>query len=369
MYKEKSIYISGESGYHSYRIPALIMSKAGTLLAFCEGRKNSRSDSGEIDIVLRRSFDDGKIWQPMQVILSDSGMTVGNPAPVVDSETGFIWLLFCKNLGDGAEGKIVAGEAPRTVWVSHSKDDGVTWAKPEEITANTKDSSWTWYATGPCHGIQLQNGRMVIPCDHVKGTSRNYAETGYSHIIYSDDHGENWHIGGIAQPGTNESVIVQTSDGALYFNCRNYVAPKRRAYAWSNDNGDSFSQFGYDDMLVEPICQASMARFTNAETHDKNRVLFSNPASTERKLMTVRISYDECKTWNTGKILHEGPSAYSDLCIASDMTICCLYERGEESGYETITLAVFDLEWLTDGEDVITEKQSDIPGQVGRLRE
>jgi len=356
MYKQTKLFISGEDGYHSYRIPALAVSNDGTILAFCEGRRNSRSDSGDIDIVLKRSFDNGQSWQPTQIAADVDTNTTGNPAPVVDRSTGTIWLLLCKNLADGPERMIIAGEAPRTVWVTRSDDDGVTWAEPKEITGDVKKPSWTWYATGPCHGIQLDNGRLMIPCDHVAGTNRNYPESAYSHVIYSDDHGESWKIGGITQPGTNESVIVQTADGALYFNCRNYVGEKRRAYAWSYDNGDSFSESGWDEMLVEPICEASMVRFTDAKTHDRNRVLFSNPASTQRERMIVRLSYDECKTWNGGKVLHAWPSAYSDLCIAPDMSICCLYERGEENAYETITFAQFDLGWLTDGADKITSQ-------------
>jgi sialidase-1 len=131
------------------------------------------------------------------------------------------------------------------------------------------------------------------------------------------------------------------------------VGEKRRAYAWSDDDGESFSNGGWDDNLPEPICQGSMIRYTDENTHDKNRVLFSNPASTQRERMTIRLSYDECQTWNAGKVIHAGPSAYSDLCVADDMSILCLYERGEENAYETITLAQFDLEWLTDGSDAI----------------
>lgn len=348
--REISLFTAGNEGYHTFRIPAMAVSNEGTLLAFCEGRRNSAGDSGDIDIVLKRSFD-GVNWRPMQVVVSTGSDTDGNPAPVVDRETGTIWLLFCKNLADGAEGKIVAGEAPRTVWVTSSVDDGKTWAKPKEITDTTKADAWTWYATGPCHGIQLANGRLVIPCDHVRGTRRNYAEYGYSHLIVSDDHGETWRIAGKAQPGTNESVVVETVNGELYFNCRNYVAPKRRAYAWSADGGDTFTEFGYEEDLVEPICQASMLRHTDIHTHDKNRILFSNPASQNRERMTVRISYDECRSWSSGKVLHAGPSAYSDICVAPDMTICCLYERGESSPYETLSFAKFDLAWLTDGED------------------
>ncbi|MEK7396453.1 MAG: sialidase family protein [Candidatus Poribacteria bacterium] len=346
MYNEIALFISGEGGYHTYRIPAVIISGKGTILAFCEGRKNSSSDSGDIDIVMRRSFDNGKSWENMQVILDDGKDTVGNPAPVFDRETGVIWMLITRNLAEGPESMIIEGKAPRTAWITCSQDDGETWAELKEITQDVKKPSWTWYATGPCHGIQLKSGRLVIPCDHVEGTSRDYAESAHSHIIYSDDHGKTWHIGGITQKGTNECVAVETVDESLYLNCRNYVGAKRRACAWSYDKGNTFTDFGYHEKLVEPICQASMIRFSDSVNHDKNRVLFSNPASTNRERMTVRISYDECKSWNSGKVLYEGPSAYSDLCVTSDMTIGCLYERGKSKYYETISFAQFDLEWL-----------------------
>jgi sialidase-1 len=340
--KQNKLFVSGTDEYHTYRIPALEVSNAGTILAFCEGRRHGGGDSGDIDILLKRSFDNGDSWGETQTVVHTGPDVDGNPAPVVDKQTGTIWLVFCKNLADGHEREIVAGNAPRTVWVTHSDDDGATWAEPRELTDDVKRPNWTWYATGPCHGIQLQNGRLVIPCDHVVGNSRDYAAFGHSHIIYSDDHGESWHIGGIAQAGTNESVAVQTSDGRLYLNCRNYLGEKRRAYAWSDDNGDTFSDFGYHENLVEPICQASMVCYTD----DKNRVLFANPASTARERLTIRISDDECRSWNDGKVLHPGPAAYSDLCITADKQICCLYECGEARPYEMLTLARFDLEWL-----------------------
>ena len=129
----------------------------------------------------------------------------------------------------------------------------------------------------------------------------------------------------------------------------------RRACAWSKDGGETWSEVRLVDTLVEPPCQASIVRFTDEKHHDRNRVLFSNPAGTKREKMTVRISYDECQTWNAGKLLYDGPSAYSDLCTAPDMTIYCLYERGEKHPYELITFAQFNIEWLTDGEEHLEE--------------
>lgn len=259
MIEQTQLFVNGTDGYRAFHTPTLLTSSSGTILAICEARNSDPKlmggDTGDIDIALKRSFDNGRTWEPMQIIVHTGPDTDGNPAPVLDKETGTIWLLFCKNLGDGGEDLIVEGKAPRTVWVTSSKDDGQTWDEPREITEDVKDPSWTWYATGPNHGIQLKSGRIIVPCDHVQGTASAYHDvkssvavlgaSGHSHIIYSDDHGESWHIGGVAQVGTNESTIVQTTDGALYFNCRNYVGDHRRAYAWSRDDGLSFQQTGW----------------------------------------------------------------------------------------------------------------------------
>jgi sialidase-1 len=254
---------------------------------------------------------------------------------------------------------IIEGKAPRTVWVTSSEADGLSWRPPREITAEVKRPEWTWYATGPCHGVQLQTGRLVIPCDHMRLGQRG----GYSHVIFSDDYGHTWRIGGVTDEGTDESTVVETTDGWVYLNCRNasgYPGPKFRAVAWSRDGGESFAPLVRDAALPEPICQASVCRYTDAASDDRNRVLFSNPAfrgtqagddQRARRTLTVRLSYDECRTWPVAKVLHEGAAAYSDLCIAPDGQICCLYECGEEYPYARLTLARFSLAWLTDGLD------------------
>jgi len=368
MHREIQLFVNGTDGHLFYDIPVLLTTKAGVVLAFSEGRNSETGgDCGDIDIVLKRSLDSGRTWEPMRVAVRTGPDVDGNPAPVLDKETGIIWLLFCRNMADGAEDLIIEGKAPRTVWVTSSKDDGESWAEPREITGDVKDPSWTWYATGPAPGIQLSSGRLVVPCDHVQGAQdlgAGYFDvassvpvlsaSGHSHVIYSDDHGESWRAGGVAQTGTNESVIVQTADGSLYLNCRNYVGDRRRAVAWSYDDGMSFEGAGWDETLPEPICQAGMIRFTDAIAHDKNRILFSNPASTtHRNRVTVRISYDECRTWSSGKVVHEDHSGYSNLCVGSDLSIYCLYIGGYGKSYDGLTLAHFDLDWLTDGADSI----------------
>ncbi|MBI1298460.1 exo-alpha-sialidase [bacterium] len=339
---QRPLFSSGEDGYHTYRIPALAVSTQGTVLAFCEGRKHGRGDAGEIDLLLKRSHDGGRSWGETQVVVTEPGMTCGNPCPVVDATTGVIWLPFCKNLADGDEDQIVLGKAPRTVWVTRSDDDGASWAEPVEITAAVKRLEWTWYATGPCHGIQLRSGRLLIPCDHMVGVYFDRKRDPYhSHVIYSDDHGATWQIGGIINEGTNECAVAETVDGGVYINCRNYRGEKRRAVAWSHDDGDSFGDFTYDDTLVEPICQAALVNLP-----DEKAILFANPASVTRQQMTVRLSRDDGRSWPVAKVLHSGPAAYSDLAVTGAGEILCLYERGDNHPYEMLMLARFELSWL-----------------------
>jgi sialidase-1 len=356
-FEQQDLFVSGEGGYARYRIPALAVTTKGTILAFCEARKYTGRDSDQIDLFLRRSFDNGATFEDVQLVATQEDWVCGNPAPVVDRDTGRIWLPFCKNRRDGDETMICEGNAPREVWLTYSDDDGATWAEPWEITADVKLPNWSWYATGPCHGIQRQNGRLVVPCDHIVFENYSRRDPYYSHIIYSDDHGESWHIGGSADEGTNESTVLETVDGWVYLNCRNKYrlaeGGNYRAIGWSQDGGDSFAPVVHDAALLEPVCQASVCRLTTEAAQDRNRVLFANPASRTRDHLTVRLSYDECRTWPVSRLLHAGPAAYSDLCVASDGSICCLYERGAEGPYERITLARFNVAWLSEGTDRI----------------
>jgi sialidase-1 len=350
-----AVCVSGKDGYHTFRIPALVVSAKGTLLAFCEGRKNSARDSGDIDVVLRRSFDGGKTWQPMQTVADVGPDTIGNPCPVLDRTTGTIWLPLTKNLGDEDEKLIRDGKSKggRTVWITKSTDDGASWSKPVQITQLVSDPKWTWYATGPGCGIQLKSGRLLIPCDHTVLGTRQMR----SHVIYSDDHGATWKLGGVLGDDTNECQALEREDGTLLLNMRSYAKKNQRAVATSKDGGLTWSPVILDAALVEPVCQASLLRYSTSTTGGKNRVLFANPASTKREKMTVRLSYDDGATWPVAKLLHAGPAAYSALAVLPDGIIGCLYERGQKTAYEEITFARFTLEWLTDGKDRL-EKRS-----------
>jgi len=359
--QQTEVFISGMDGYHTYRIPSLLVTENGALLAFCEGRKKGRGDSGDIDLLVKRSQDGGKTWSQQQVVWNDGENTCGNPCPVVDEQTDTVWLLMTWNRGDDTEAEIKKNTSKdtRRVWVTRSDDDGVTWSKPIEITDAAKRPEWRWYATGPGVGIQLQKdpwkGRLVIPCDHSVAPSPDNP-TGYnSHTIISDDHGKTWGIGGVIRPQVNECQVVELTDSTLIINMRNYDRSKTtRATATSKDGGITWSNVTHDPVLVEPICQASFIRYSWPGRDDKSCLLFSNPASTsERVKMNVRLSYDEGKTWPVSRVLYPGLSAYSCLAALPDGDIGCLYEAGQKHPYEEIVFAHFSLDWLTKGKKVL----------------
>ncbi len=331
---EQVLYTSGTEGYHTYRIPGLVVTAKGTLLALCEGRKTSRSDHGDLDLMLRRSTDGGKTWSAQEIIYEEGGaakVTIGNPCPVVDKTTGTVWLAFCRNND--------------RVFMTRSADDGLTWAKPEEITADVKEKDWGWYATGPGHGIQLtrgrQKGRLVFPCDHgVKGREGGWKGKGRSHVFYSDDHGKTFQLGKPTDWGMNECEAVELADGRLLLSMRNYHGKNQRAFATSRDGGQTWSEPKHHAQVYCPTCQSSIHRYA----WKPDIILYSGPGGGARNNLTIRASYDEGKTWPAPRRLHKGGSAYSDLAVLTDGSICCLYEA---DGYKTITFAKFPLRWLT----------------------
>lgn len=355
---EADLFIQGTGDYHTYRIPSIIVTGGGTVLAFAEGRKDSSSDTGDIDLLMRRSTDGGKTWGEQVVIWDDGNNVCGNPTPVLDEETGTIWLLMTWNRGEDAEGDIIkkTSKDTRRVFVSSSTDDGRTWSSPRDITATTKDPSWGWYATGPGMGIQIKHGkhkgRLVIPADHsyddpngnVRGGPFEYG----SHSIYSDDHGQTWQLGGVIRPKANECQVVELADGegTLLMNMRSYFGRNLRTHSWSNDGGNSWTAPRDAVGLLEPVCQASLIRHSWPSKTHESRLIFANPASTKRENMTIKLSENEGKDWPIAKTLYEGPSAYSSLAVLPNGDILCLYEKGKENPYEKITLARFNIDWV-----------------------
>lgn len=339
------VFVSGSEPYHTFRIPSVIRAANGDLLAFSEGRRGGRGDSGDIDLVMRRSRDGGRTWEAMIIVRDDGPNTCGNPCPVVDRATGTILLLTTHNLGHDHESEIIAqtSEGTRTVWIQRSTDHGVTWSAPEDITSTTKRDDWTWYATGPGAGIQLTRGahagRLVIPCDHIEAQTRHY----FSHVIHSDDGGATWSLGGSAPDHqVNECEVVELVDGRLMLNMRNYDrSQKTRQVCISSDGGATWDDQRHDETLIEPICQASLRRISWPADEDDDKdaglLAFSNPASRDARVnMTVRLSHDDGATWPTAHQLHAGGGAYSCLVALPDGAIGCLFEADD---YERIVFA------------------------------
>lgn len=339
------VWKAGSEGYHTYRIPAVLAAANGDLLAFCEGRRNNSKDHGNVDLVMKRSTDGGRTWGEQQTIHDAGGeeeVTIGNPCPVLDRETGTIWLPLARD--------------NNRVLMLHSTDHGRTWSKPADVTESVKRSDWTWYATGPGVGIQLQHGphagRLVIPCDH---RSPEY-DCG-AHVIYSDDHGKTWQLSENAvKPGANECQVVELSDGELLLNARMQEERQtgERGLSRSPDGGQTWSTIDQHSGLGDPRVQASLLKIAAADASSKPVLLFSNPfvpTSVERgkrRNLTVQGSRDEGKTWPLRYTLHAGPSAYSCLVDLGGGQAGCLYEAGEQDANETVRFQRFSLDVLRD---------------------
>lgn len=337
-----AVFSAGENGVDTYRIPAIIQAKDGSLLAFAEARWESRSDNGNIDLVMKRSTDGGRSWSKAVTVWDDADNVCGNPSPVVDRKSGRIILLACWNSHDGEYMVTHDTYEGRKVFVIFSDDNGLTWSKPREITDDVKMKHWKWYATGPCHAIQLRSGRIVVPCNH--GVYPSHDEMGTrSHVIYSDDCGETWHIGGDAHTG-NESTVTELSNGDIMLNMRLGRPADRaalgncRVAAISRDGGLTFGPYYYDKALTEPVCNGAICNGARKPGRPGSKLFFTNPSDTKkRRNMTLKMSLDDGSTWKTVLTVHEGPAAYSDVLTMRDGTVGVLFENGESLAYERIS--------------------------------
>jgi len=290
------LFKAGEDGYAIFRIPGIVVTTKGTVLAYCVGRK-APSDWADIDIYLRRSTDGGKTWEPRKKLGDVGTSTVDNPTAIVDRKTGAVHMLYQVNYA--------------RCYYMRSDDDGRTFSEPVEIAsvfeAFRREYDWNVIAPGPGHGIQLANGRLLVPV---------WLSTGGRH---------------------------------------------RRLVSFSADGATKWTKPVFDDTLFEPICFGSIQRLSAKPASAKNRILFVNPnsGSRARRNLTVRLSYDEGRSWPLQKVLEPGIAGYSDLAAGPDGSIYCLCERGGLSGNQFhtqgVAVARFSLEWLTDGQDTLTK--------------
>ena len=242
---------------------------------------------------------------------------------------------------------------PRRVFVTSSRDEGASWVKPIDISQAARAVDWRWYATGPGNAIQLTRGphagRLLIPCNH-----SDHDEGGHpyrSHVIYSDDHGTSWRLGGVQEDRTNESSLVERADGSVLQVMRSYHGRDCRAMSISADGGLQWGKVYLEESLATPVCQGNVLRFSwadPADTTSKSRLLFSSPWGRERQRLAVWSSEDEGRTWPVRKVVHAGGAAYSNLVRLGDQEVGVLFER---DGYAAIALARFSLAWLDGGDD------------------
>jgi len=339
------IYKENTGGFQVYRIPAIVKTKSGKLLAFAEARKlRSGGDSGDIDMVVKISEDNGQTWGDMITIWNDGLNTCGNPVPIVDKITGRIHLLMTWNNGQDNWGTLTGGTGvdTRRAYQTWSDDEGKTWTTPKEITAQVKDPKWDWYATGPVHGIQISKGTY-------KGrlVSANYytvrvdgKRQDYSHAIYSDDNGVTWKPGGsTSSGGVGECTVAELSDGRLMMNLR-ISSGNVRKYCISDDGGETWGDLQTDYTLIDAICQGSLF---SEEINGQHHLFFANAASVERKNMTVKLSRDNGSSWMKKVQVHTGPSAYSDMAFTEEGKVALVYEGGVGRPYEGIAFKLIGL--------------------------
>lgn len=365
LFQSKDVFTAGLDGIREYRIPAMVTTNKGTLLALCDARVEKPGDApNNIDLALKRSVDNGETWERMKILIDFPGYQAACDAcMLVDRQTGSIWIIYDhiwptleslekanrtlpQGLQPDGRGRIIMLHA------IVSDDDGQTWSQPRDITSMLTQPGWTGVMAAPGMGIQMRNGRLVVPCYFSRGKPATN-ERDHSTVAYSDDHGKTWQLGAGAGPATNECQVLELADGSLMLNMRSYHGKGCRAVATSRDGGKTWSELRHEYALIEPRCQGSFIRYTDRQgRYARNRLLFSNPAhKKDRVNMTVRLSYDEGRTWLLSKVIYPGPSAYSCLTALPDGTIGLLYENGRNEPYERITFARFNLEWLTDGKD------------------
>lgn len=321
-----------------YRIPAIVTAPNGDLIATIDERVPSCGDlrsNRDINIVSRRSTDNGKSWTDIETIVDfPPGASASDPSMIVDKMTREIFLFY----------NFMDLDKEKDVYYLHfikSSDNGRTWSNPEDITSQISNSTWNedfkFITSG--RGIQTRSGKLVHCLVNL--------EKGL-HLFGSDDHGLTWYLIDTPISPANESKIIELNDGSWMVNSRVDKSGLRFIHL-SNDQGKNWIS-NAEPNLIDPGCNASIIRYTSIEDgSDKNRLIFSNSKSKkDRKNMTVRISYDEGNTWSEGKTIYTGGAAYSSLTILKNGDIGLLFEKDD---YNENVFVSFSLNWLTDGKD------------------
>jgi sialidase-1 len=365
---KQDLFEANTGGYFIYRIPGIVATAKGTLLAYCEARQGKGNDWDRIDILMRRSSDGGKTWTPARRVVEPPAKWEENPAAVKQKlGLGQLTLHNPVAFADRQPGVVhfLYGVEYARYYYLRSDNDGETFAAPVDITPTLekfrKDYAWQACGVGPGHGIQLKTGRLLVPVWLSTGEGGNAHRPSCMATIYSDDGGKTWQRGAIVASNPdpavnpNETVAIELADGRVLLNIRHegFKGKFFRAIAISPDGISGWSALKLDEQLPETVCMASLVRHTLPTAAKKGMILFANPhnlGSRVRKNLTVKSSADECQTWSAGKVLEPGFSGYSDMTVGPDGTIYCLYERGRlsNSSFQTksLCLARFNLAWL-----------------------
>ena len=335
------LFRQGANGVHTYRIPALVETRRGVLIAVADARRDSAQDlPARIALVMRRSFNRGQDWEPSVVIQAAKEGGVGDASLLLDRATGRVWLFF--NYGPPGIGfataKPGAVTGPETLQLhaSYSDNDGSSWSTAVDLTPQLKDPSWQAMFAASGTDIQTDSGRYLVPLVVRDGNGAVRAVN-----AFSDDRGKTWKAGQPIGDGADESHSVALPRGIILQNMRD---GGHRLISRSTDGGVSFGPVVHDDALIDPGCNAGITRYRHGRT---DLLVFTNAASTRRENLTVKLSYDGGHTWPAQRTIFPGPAAYSTVVALHDGTIAVLYERGEKSAYEGITFARFPLSWVT----------------------
>ena len=343
------VFKSGEAGYACFRIPSIVQANDGSLLAFAEARQNTCRDNFDVDIVMKKSTDNGQTWAPLQVIWADSTNTCSYPVPIVDRESGRIVLFSVWSLGDDTFQSIFKsqGRDTRRIFQFNSDDNGDSWSAKKEITDQIKLPGWDYYGIGTGSGMQMKSlkykNRMIAACYF---STLVEGETVFrSHLIYSDDGGEHWAIGGITpETGTSECEVAELDDGVLMLNMtkRSHTV-RARSVAYSYDGGITLQDQHLDKALYGPFCQASLDSYVDEKGGFV--ALFANPRHLYgREDMTIMRSFDNGKTWEEFQLVFNGYSGNSDLLIMQNGQVGIFFECGKIWSQDGLAFRRFDLD-------------------------
>lgn len=326
---------AGDDGVNTYRIPGIVQTDKGTLIAVYDIRYNNSNDlPGYINIGMSRSIDSGQTWEPMKVIMSMGGPNdnsgVGDPSILFDETTKTIWVAALWSKGNRSIAGSIGGLSPDSTGqflLVKSSDNGNTWSSPIDITPQIKKPEWKILFQGPGRGIMMQDGKLVFPAQYW-----DTSKVPYSTIVYSDDHGSSW-TGKIPGPKSNttESQVVETSSGTLMLNMRDNRGGYR-SVATTTNMGTTWTEHSTSyNALPDPVCMGSLIKVrVSVNGMMKDVLFFSNPATTSgRYNVTVKASLDLGKTWSSAnQLLIDERQCYGYSCLTKidDSTIGILYE-------------------------------------------